>query len=484
MKRCDSIPGVLIPASRVRVSPPPAVTWIGHSSTWAKRSILLPKILKHSLPGLAASSIGTSSRRHWPTSINHCVSSPRTTWPCKLAHEICVRTGDITKAFADLDRSIKSNPTNVDALVMRTTLSVKQGELLRALRDLDKAIEIEPKNASALTCRAGIVALQRTQDATTPDARHPELVLGLKEGDAKLYFTTPLDGRPPSAAELKQDSKTLDDLNAVIKAEPRNSSAYATRGIVFMQDHEYEKARTDLDHAISLDPKIALYYHNRSSLGALEKDYAKALADIDQAIRLAPTEYRFRLQRAQLDGLQRNNDDRVIEDVKLILAQSPRCAAAYVLRGRARTRKQEFDLAVADFSEAIRIDPEDFRVYAHRGFAWLAKNELTKALEDYDRALSKKPDDAAAPVGRSGLEQAGRGRPCAPGSRRRPEPAREFCRSLFAAGIYSDAEARRRAGIGRFQRSDSPRSQGLVRSLPARRDFLWQVRVRQSARRF
>ncbi len=85
MKRCDSIPGELTPVSLVRVSPPRAVTWIGHSSTWAKRSSLLPKILKHFLPGQAASSNGTSSTRHWPMSINHCVSSPRTTWPCKHA---------------------------------------------------------------------------------------------------------------------------------------------------------------------------------------------------------------------------------------------------------------------------------------------------------------------------------------------------------------------------------------------------------------
>jgi tetratricopeptide (TPR) repeat protein len=182
----------------------------------------------------------------------------------------------------------------------------------------------------------------------------------------------------------------------VIKAEPRNSSAYATRGIVFMQDHEYNKARADLDRAISLDPKIAMYYYNRSSLYALEKDYAKALADIDQAIRLAPTEYRLHLQRALLDGLQGKNDDRVIEDVKLILAQSSRCAEAYVLRGRARKRKHELDLALADFSEAIRLNPKDSGSRYERGAIYYQKGEYSTALADFDEVIRRAPQSPAS----------------------------------------------------------------------------------------
>src|SRR5262249_50742850 len=145
------------------------------------------------------------------------------------------------------------------------------------------------------------------------------------------------------------------------------------------------------DQAIALDPKAPMYHYNRSSLTVLEKNYAKAIADIDQAIRLAPSDYCFRLQRAQLYNLQGNNDDRMLEDLKVILAQSPQCGLAYSLRGFVRLRKHLPELASADFSEAIRLDPKDSYSRYERGVIYYQKDEYTKALADFDEVVRQAP---------------------------------------------------------------------------------------------
>jgi tetratricopeptide (TPR) repeat protein len=66
---------------------------------------------------------------------------------------------------------------------------------------------------------------------------------------------------------------------------------------------------------------------------------------------------------------------------------------AYLNRGLAWTHKEEFDKAIADFDEAVRLNPNDAVSYCNRGAAWRAKKELDKALVDFNEAIRIDPDD-------------------------------------------------------------------------------------------
>ena len=53
----------------------------------------------------------------------------------------------------------------------------------------------------------------------------------------------------------------------------------------------------------------------------------------------------------------------------------------------------DFDKAIADFTEAIRLDPKDAQSYQNRGVAYGKKGEKAKAEEDFAQAkkLGDKP---------------------------------------------------------------------------------------------
>ncbi len=55
--------------------------------------------------------------------------------------------------------------------------------------------------------------------------------------------------------------------------------------------------------------------------------------------------------------------------------------------------KGDFDKAIADFSEAIRLDPKDADAYFNRGRAYEKKGETERARADFDQAkiLGYKP---------------------------------------------------------------------------------------------
>jgi Tfp pilus assembly protein PilF len=63
-------------------------------------------------------------------------------------------------------------------------------------------------------------------------------------------------------------------------------------------------------------------------------------------------------------------------------------------RGNAWGSKGYHDRAIADYSDAIRLNPEDADAYINRGTAWLAKRAYDRALGDYDEALRLNPKDS------------------------------------------------------------------------------------------
>ena len=58
--------------------------------------------------------------------------------------------------------------------------------------------------------------------------------------------------------------------------------------------------------------------------------------------------------------------------------------------------KDECDKAIADYTEAIAIDPNDKLVYLYRGNAWNDKGGYGKAIADYTKAIAIDPKSDTA----------------------------------------------------------------------------------------
>ncbi len=53
--------------------------------------------------------------------------------------------------------------------------------------------------------------------------------------------------------------------------------------------------------------------------------------------------------------------------------------------------KREYDRAIADYNEAIRLDPKFTAAYTNRGIAWRSKGEYDRAVADYSEAIRLDP---------------------------------------------------------------------------------------------
>ncbi|GMP00126.1 MULTISPECIES: caspase family protein [Bradyrhizobium] len=87
-------------------------------------------------------------------------------------------------------------------------------------------------------------------------------------------------------------------------------------------------------------------------------DYAKVITDATEAIRLQPSQ------------------------------------AAYNLRGSAFYDKGDYDIAIADFDDALKLGAPSGIIFHNRGNAWRGKHDYAKAIADYDMSIKADPKSA------------------------------------------------------------------------------------------
>jgi tetratricopeptide (TPR) repeat protein len=80
--------------------------------------------------------------------------------------------------------------------------------------------------------------------------------------------------------------------------------------------------------------------------------------------------------------------DKAIADFGEAIRLDPKFAQPYISRGLSWFLKKQYDKAIADFDEAIRLDPKNARAYVSRGLVWSNKTQYDQAIADVNKAIS------------------------------------------------------------------------------------------------
>ena len=131
--------------------------------------------------------------------------------------------------------------------------------------------------------------------------------------------------------------------------------------------------------------------------------------EFDQAVRLATRAIRFggltgenlssALECRATASMRVNQLSHALEDLDRIVTLRPDYAGGYFLRGEVRMRLKDFDPALADLNQGMKIaDPNGDsssqflgKRYAHRGVTWLGKKDTEQALADLNHAVALDP---------------------------------------------------------------------------------------------
>lgn len=143
---------------------------------------------------------------------------------------------------------------------------------------------------------------------------------------------------------------------------------YLNRGVEWKSKNDFDRSLADYGEAIRIDPKYADAFYDRCIIFNLKEDYDRALADCSQAIKLGPSP-----NATAATGGERLGNDRTISDY-------------FTERGVAYLKKNDYDRAIMDCDNAIRLNPRNARAVKNRGLAYQAKGDTARADADLETA--------------------------------------------------------------------------------------------------
>ncbi|HJT36708.1 MAG TPA: tetratricopeptide repeat protein [Pirellulales bacterium] len=182
------------------------------------------------------------------------------------------------------------------------------------------------------------------------------------------------------------DYQAIDVYSEVLLRNADDAEAYRDRGFAYVRTGDHEHGIADLTRSLELDPKSADAYFRRATAYHKALDFKRAVNDCDTAIKLGyrPEDLVYR-QRARA-YMDQGRLDLAIADFSQILRVSDD-RRAYYERGLAWSKKGDIDKAISDFTNGIESAHGPYpECYLQRGYAYLLKDEPDNAIDDFTEA--------------------------------------------------------------------------------------------------
>ncbi len=249
-----------------------------------------------------------------------------------------------------LTERIESNPDDVEARMQRGQVLIKQAEFEQAIEEYTAALRQRPEAAVLYRLRG--LAHVRT-------------------------------------GQLDQ---AITDFTEALRLEPRQLEAIVNRALTYAQKGEYERAIADYTEGLRLSPRDEILYYNRGNARFARGEYAQAVADYSESLRLDSSNL-WALGNRGRAYLLSGEPGRAVTDFTRLLQLDPNNVRARCDRASAYQELGRHSLAVADLTEALRLDPSP-NLWHERGLAYALAGDLQRAVADFTTAVDLAPDNA------------------------------------------------------------------------------------------
>jgi len=303
----------------------------------------------------------------------------------------CAR-GEYGKAIADYKQAIDLSP-NLEAAplyVARGEIYASQRDWYKAIADYSKAIKLNPKDAKGYNDAAWLWATcpedsLRDGNQAVECARQACELTGWKEPNcldtlAAAYAEV---GDYVSAEKWQQEAVTR-----IKEVAESQRAGLGERLELYRQKKPYRmSANLNLNAAVALAPgDVVVTIEDKVDIGS---EGASNIVSKGTRFKVFEIRGNWVGVRAIVDG--KSNTGWVLPSQVAKTAASDR-----LTRGMAYLAKDEYDKAIPDLDEAIRLDEDLVEAYVARGTVYYRKGECDKAILDLNKAINLDPNSAAA----------------------------------------------------------------------------------------
>jgi tetratricopeptide (TPR) repeat protein len=282
-----------------------------------------------------------------------------------------------------------------------------------AIRDFNAVLALDPEIADAYTNR-GLARQQK--GATDPALADFSKAIELDPNAFYAFYNRGL-----IYLAKREWDKASADLREAARCDPENADALVNLSLAYLGKNDLDHALASLDGAIAVEPTNVRAYTERSKIYATKNDWNASFRDSAEAEKLSPPSTRpaaaaaaaprstpartadtnpdknnpyFDLFHQALIANSNRDFDRAIElNNRLLMMDISRFAASNVLlnRGNAYRAKNDWDHALQDSEEAIKLSPTNAGAYVDRASILSHNGDYDGALKDLDEAVRLNP---------------------------------------------------------------------------------------------
>ena len=215
---------------------------------------------------------------------------------------------------------------------------------------------------------------------------------------------------------------------------------HANKAVKLAQAGSYEEAIAEFTKAIQLSPKDPQIYNDRGLVYHRMNRFPEAMEDFSKAIEIAPKNYAGYSGRGGALVAQ-NQNDAALADLNKALELKPDDAQTLRFRASGYKNLKQYDLAIQDYTAVLsKSDPNSSDqaklaaadLFAKRGYVYSLAQQYENAINDYKEAIRLNPNDIDKPQRLQYAESmlAAKNAPPPPTATPTPTPAPSFITPL------------------------------------------------------
>ena len=204
---------------------------------------------------------------------------------------------------------------------------------------------------------------------------------------------------------LKDDKGAIEDYNVGLEYLPENKTFLLNKAIAQQNIKDYEGSEETFKTLLSYYPKYDNAYLGLAELQLLQGDTISALDNITKCIELNANNSDAFVMRAGIWIKNKENYNKALDDMDEAIKLQPKQADFFVNRAFLKYNLDDYFGAMADFDYAISLDPSNTAAHLNRGLLRMEVEDNNKAIEDFTFVIDQDPDNYMAVYNRALLYQ-------------------------------------------------------------------------------
>ncbi len=289
---------------------------------------------------------------------------------------------DYASAMADVAEALRQNSDDLYARSLRYQVLAAQNKPEEALATADETVAMAPTYPQAYVDRGfALLMLGRRNDAQKAFGQ----AYGLEPSAIALI------GRAQTY-RYDDQAKAIADLDEAATLDPESDRPLLMKAGILQMHEDYEGALATLNKLLSSDPENLEALDLRSDVLTSLLRFDQALADADKLLEADPDNAIYLNNRCWLRAVSNTDLDAGLADCDAAVNQGTEDFAIFDSRGWIRLRRGEWDAALADFDEALEINPVNASSLYGRGLVLLHKGRKTEARQELAGAHAQDPE--------------------------------------------------------------------------------------------